>query len=131
MFQLEQSSVSQLKSLKLLRSPQACILAVGALEDRVVPADNEKGFDMVSMMSVTLSCNYRVVDGTVGTQWLAESRKYLEKPIHHVVIINPRISRLSQVTLIHSYKDINTLLKKRFYFKTNHLVFESVWVSYS
>lgn len=38
-------------------------------------------FDVAHMMSVTLSCDHRVVDGAVGAQWLAEFRKYLEKPI--------------------------------------------------
>ncbi|KAF4017498.1 hypothetical protein G4228_008564 [Cervus hanglu yarkandensis] len=63
------------------RPTQACILAIGASEDQRVPADNEKGFDVASMMSVTLSCDHRVVDGAVGAQWLAEFRKYLEIPI--------------------------------------------------
>ncbi|XP_004427389.1 PREDICTED: dihydrolipoyllysine-residue acetyltransferase component of pyruvate dehydrogenase complex, mitochondrial [Ceratotherium simum simum] len=65
----------------IINPPQACILAIGASEERLVPADNEKGFDVASMMSVTLSCDHRVVDGAVGAQWLAEFRKYLEKPI--------------------------------------------------
>uniref|UniRef100_A0A8C6DU75 Acetyltransferase component of pyruvate dehydrogenase complex n=1 Tax=Moschus moschiferus TaxID=68415 RepID=A0A8C6DU75_MOSMO len=65
----------------IINPPQACILAIGASEDRLVPADNEKGFDVASMMSVTLSCDHRVVDGAVGAQWLAEFRKYLEKPM--------------------------------------------------
>ncbi|KAF6103019.1 dihydrolipoamide S-acetyltransferase [Phyllostomus discolor] len=65
----------------IINPPQACILAIGASEDRLIPADNEKGFDVASMMSVTLSCDHRVVDGAVGAQWLAEFRKYLEKPI--------------------------------------------------
>ncbi|KAM7086059.1 dihydrolipoyllysine-residue acetyltransferase component of pyruvate dehydrogenase complex, mitochondrial isoform 2-T2 [Molossus nigricans] len=59
----------------IINPPQACILAIGASEDRLVPADNEKGFDVASMMSVTLSCDHRVVDGAVGAQWLAEFRK--------------------------------------------------------
>ncbi|XP_027703139.1 dihydrolipoyllysine-residue acetyltransferase component of pyruvate dehydrogenase complex, mitochondrial [Vombatus ursinus] len=65
----------------IINPPQACILAVGASENRLVPADNEKGFDVASMMSVTLSCDHRVVDGAVGAQWLAEFKKYIEKPI--------------------------------------------------
>ncbi|XP_033027333.1 dihydrolipoyllysine-residue acetyltransferase component of pyruvate dehydrogenase complex, mitochondrial [Lacerta agilis] len=64
----------------IINPPQACILAVGASEKRLVPADNEKGFDVTSMMSVTLSCDHRVVDGAVGAQWLAEFKKLLEKP---------------------------------------------------
>lgn len=31
-------------------------------------------------LSVTLSCDHRVVDGAVGAQWLAAFRGYLEKP---------------------------------------------------
>ncbi|KAJ8275922.1 hypothetical protein COCON_G00076740 [Conger conger] len=65
----------------IINPPQACILAVGGSERRLLPADNEKGFDVASMMSVTLSCDHRVVDGAVGAQWLAEFRKFLEKPV--------------------------------------------------
>lgn len=64
----------------IINPPQACILAIGGSESRLVPADNEKGFDVASMMSVTLSCDHRVVDGAVGAQWLAEFKKFLEKP---------------------------------------------------
>ncbi|XP_030601841.1 dihydrolipoyllysine-residue acetyltransferase component of pyruvate dehydrogenase complex, mitochondrial [Archocentrus centrarchus] len=65
----------------IINPPQACILAVGGSEKRLMPADNEKGFDVANMMSVTLSCDHRVVDGAVGAQWLAEFRKFLEKPV--------------------------------------------------
>lgn len=37
-------------------------------------------FDVANVMSVTLSCDHRVVDGAVGAQWLAEFRKLLERP---------------------------------------------------
>lgn len=65
----------------IINPPQACILAVGGSENRLLPADNDKGFDVANMMSVTLSCDHRVVDGAVGAQWLAEFRKFLEKPV--------------------------------------------------
>ncbi|NXM53444.1 ODP2 dehydrogenase, partial [Illadopsis cleaveri] len=65
----------------IINPPQACILAVGSSEQRLVPADNEKGFDVASVMSVTLSCDHRVVDGAVGAQWLAEFKNFLEKPV--------------------------------------------------
>ncbi|XP_074705037.1 dihydrolipoyllysine-residue acetyltransferase component of pyruvate dehydrogenase complex, mitochondrial isoform X2 [Strix aluco] len=65
----------------IINPPQACILAVGSSEKRLVPADNEKGFDVASVMSVTLSCDHRVVDGAVGAQWLAEFKNFLEKPV--------------------------------------------------
>ncbi|XP_061754511.1 dihydrolipoyllysine-residue acetyltransferase component of pyruvate dehydrogenase complex, mitochondrial [Nerophis ophidion] len=65
----------------IINPPQSCILAVGGSEKRLIPADNERGFDVASIMSVTLSCDHRVVDGAVGAQWLAEFRKFLEKPV--------------------------------------------------
>ncbi|XP_070699501.1 dihydrolipoyllysine-residue acetyltransferase component of pyruvate dehydrogenase complex, mitochondrial [Pempheris klunzingeri] len=65
----------------IINPPQSCILAIGGSEKRLMPADNEKGFDVASMMSVTMSCDHRVVDGAVGAQWLAEFRKFLEKPV--------------------------------------------------
>lgn len=64
----------------IINPPQACILAVGTSEERLVPANNEKGFDVASIMQVTLSSDHRVVDGAVGAQWLAEFRKLIEKP---------------------------------------------------
>lgn len=37
-------------------------------------------YKSVNMMSVTLSCDHRVVDGAVGAQWLQHFKNYLEKP---------------------------------------------------
>jgi len=65
----------------VINPPQSCILAVGATENRLVPADNENGFAAAKMMSVTLSCDHRVVDGAVGAQWLKSFRNFLENPI--------------------------------------------------
>lgn len=65
----------------IINPPQSCILAVGATENSVVPdADSDNGYRVAKIMSVTLSCDHRVVDGAVGAQWLAEFKKYLEKP---------------------------------------------------
>ena len=65
----------------VINPPQACILAVGGADKRlVVDEDSDKGYSSANMMSVTLSCDHRVVDGAVGAQWLAEFRKYIERP---------------------------------------------------
>lgn len=65
----------------VINPPQACILAVGGAEKRlIVDEDSNTGYRAASMMSVTLSCDHRVVDGAVGAQWLAEFKKFMEKP---------------------------------------------------
>ncbi|XP_043532611.1 dihydrolipoyllysine-residue acetyltransferase component of pyruvate dehydrogenase complex, mitochondrial isoform X2 [Chiloscyllium plagiosum] len=64
----------------IINPPQACILAIGGSEERLLPAENERGFNVSNIMSVTLSCDHRVVDGAVGAQWLAEFKKFLERP---------------------------------------------------
>eukprot|EP00049_Salpingoeca_infusionum_P018092 m.355737 g.355737 ORF g.355737 m.355737 type:complete len:533 (+) comp17326_c0_seq1:160-1758(+) len=66
----------------IINPPQACILAVGATEQRVVPDPTaSNGMALANMMSATLSCDHRVVDGAVGAQWLKEFKKYVENPL--------------------------------------------------
>lgn len=65
----------------IINPPQACILAVGGAERRLlVDEEAERGYRPATVMSVSLSCDHRVVDGAVGAQWLQEFKKFLEKP---------------------------------------------------
>jgi len=66
----------------IINPPQSCILAVGTTEQKLVPDSNtETGYQVVNTMHVTLSCDHRVVDGAVGSQWLKEWRSYIENPL--------------------------------------------------
>ncbi|XP_049801243.1 dihydrolipoyllysine-residue acetyltransferase component of pyruvate dehydrogenase complex, mitochondrial [Schistocerca nitens] len=65
----------------IINPPQACILAVGGTEVRLIPDDKaENGYKPASFLSVTLSCDHRVVDGAVGATWLSAFRQLIEKP---------------------------------------------------
>ncbi|ESO05083.1 hypothetical protein HELRODRAFT_111522 [Helobdella robusta] len=65
----------------IINPPQACILAVGGSGKLLVPDDSSNtGHRVSDVMSVTLSCDHRVVDGAVGAQWLAQFKRFLEKP---------------------------------------------------
>uniref|UniRef100_A0A131XZA0 Acetyltransferase component of pyruvate dehydrogenase complex n=1 Tax=Ixodes ricinus TaxID=34613 RepID=A0A131XZA0_IXORI len=65
----------------IINPPQACILAVGCTEDVLVSDENSNmGYKAAKMMSVTLSCDHRVVDGAVGAQWLQHFKRLLERP---------------------------------------------------
>jgi len=65
----------------IINPPQSCILAVGASEKRIVANDKApNGFETATIMSVTLSCDHRVVDGAVGAQWLQAFKGYIEEP---------------------------------------------------
>ncbi|XP_012258795.1 dihydrolipoyllysine-residue acetyltransferase component of pyruvate dehydrogenase complex, mitochondrial isoform X2 [Athalia rosae] len=64
----------------IINPPQSIILAVGTTESRLIPAQNEKGFESVNFMSVTASCDHRTVDGAVGAQWLVAFKNLLENP---------------------------------------------------
>jgi pyruvate dehydrogenase E2 component (dihydrolipoamide acetyltransferase) len=63
----------------IINPPQATILAVGAGERR--PVETEDGFRFVSRMTVTLSCDHRVVDGALGAELLAAFRHFVEHPV--------------------------------------------------
>ena len=52
----------------IINPPQAAILAVGAIADRVVPVDGVPGIR--PMMTLTLSCDHRVVDGVRAAAFL-------------------------------------------------------------
>jgi len=66
----------------IINPPQACILAVGGAEHRLLPSaeGSDSKWRSAHVMSVTLSCDHRVVDGAVGAQWLQHFKKYLERP---------------------------------------------------
>ena len=65
----------------IISPPQAGILAVGAAERRVLPgAAGGAAVRQSVVVTTTLSCDHRVVDGAVGATWLAAFKGYLEAP---------------------------------------------------
>eukprot|EP00984_Skeletonema_dohrnii_P026588 scaffold15938_cov78-Skeletonema_dohrnii-CCMP3373.AAC.1 len=67
----------------IIREPQACALALGVIENRIVPnddAESEEIYKESVMMTATLSCDHRVVDGAVGAQWLSAFKNHVENP---------------------------------------------------
>ncbi|MDE8346294.1 MAG: pyruvate dehydrogenase complex dihydrolipoamide acetyltransferase [Acidocella sp.] len=63
----------------IINPPQAAILAVGAGEARAVVKDGQLA--VATMMSVTLSCDHRVVNGALGAQFLATLKGLIEEPL--------------------------------------------------
>jgi pyruvate dehydrogenase E2 component (dihydrolipoamide acetyltransferase) len=63
----------------IINPPQATILAIGAGARR--PVETADGFAFVSQMTVTLSCDHRVVDGAVGAELVAAFRHFIEHPV--------------------------------------------------
>jgi pyruvate dehydrogenase E2 component (dihydrolipoamide acetyltransferase) len=64
----------------IINPPQAGILAVGSAEKRVVPGSGADQYKFSSFMSVTLSCDHRVIDGAIGAEWLKAFKGYIENP---------------------------------------------------
>ena len=62
----------------IVNPPQAAILAVGAGEPRPVVRDG--ALDVATVMTCTLSCDHRVVDGAVGARLLAAFKGFVEYP---------------------------------------------------
>ena len=68
----------------IINPPHATILAVGAARRQAVEkADGGVGF--VSVLSVTLGCDHRVVDGALGAELLAAIKILLEMPVSMLV----------------------------------------------
>lgn len=64
----------------IINPPQSGILAVGSAEKRVIPGSGAEEFKFASFMSVTLSCDHRVIDGAIGADWLKAFKGYIENP---------------------------------------------------
>jgi pyruvate dehydrogenase E2 component (dihydrolipoamide acetyltransferase) len=64
----------------IINPPQSTILAVGAGQRRPVEAPGG-GIGFATLMTVTLSCDHRVVDGALGAQLLAAFKAVMENPI--------------------------------------------------
>lgn len=64
----------------IINPPQSTMLAVGAGQRRPVEAPNG-GIVFATMMTATLSCDHRVVDGALGAQLLAAFKALIESPI--------------------------------------------------
>jgi pyruvate dehydrogenase E2 component (dihydrolipoamide acetyltransferase) len=67
----------------IVNPPDACILAVGTVKDSVGVVNGE--IKPVKTMKVTLSCDHRVVDGTMGAEFLKSVKEYLEEPVKLLV----------------------------------------------
>jgi len=68
----------------IINPPHATLLAVSASRRAPVEAD-DGSVKFVSQMTVTLSCDHRVVDGALGAQLLAAFKALIEKPVTFLV----------------------------------------------
>jgi pyruvate dehydrogenase E2 component (dihydrolipoamide acetyltransferase) len=64
--------------IAVLNPPQASILAVGATREQVVPKEGE--LHVLPVMTMTLTCDHRAVDGATGAEFLRTIRSFLEDP---------------------------------------------------
>ena len=62
----------------VINPPQGCILAIGAGEQR--PVVKNGTLAVATVMSVTLACDHRVVDGATGARFLEAFKQFIEEP---------------------------------------------------
>jgi pyruvate dehydrogenase E2 component (dihydrolipoamide acetyltransferase) len=62
----------------IITPPQAAILAVGSISDRVIPVEGKPG--VRPMMTMTLSCDHRVVDGAKAAEFLSDLANAIREP---------------------------------------------------
>ena len=67
----------------VINPPQSTILAVGAGEERAVVRNGK--IEAATIMSVTLSCDHRAVDGALGAELIGAFKTLIENPVMMVV----------------------------------------------
>jgi pyruvate dehydrogenase E2 component (dihydrolipoamide acetyltransferase) len=68
----------------IINPPHATILAVGAARRQAIETD-DGGVGFASVLSLTLSCDHRVVDGALGAELLAAVKRLIESPVTMLV----------------------------------------------
>ena len=63
----------------IINQPQAAILAVGRITERVVPVNGQPAVQPMALL--TLSCDHRAVDGARGAQFLDTVAAFIEEPL--------------------------------------------------
>ena len=67
----------------IINEPQGAILSVGVGEKRPVVRGDQLA--VATVMTVTLTCDHRVVDGAIGARWLGVFKGLVEDPITMIV----------------------------------------------
>src|ERR1700688_26819 len=67
----------------VINPPHASILAVGTSEERAVVRNGK--IEAAHMMSVTLSCDHRAIDGALGAELIGEFKRLIENPVMMMV----------------------------------------------
>ncbi len=67
----------------VINPPQSTILAVGTGEERAVVRNGK--IEAAQIMSVTMSCDHRSVDGALGAQLIGAFKAFIENPVMMLV----------------------------------------------
>ncbi len=67
----------------VINPPQSTILAVGASEERAVVRNGK--IEAAHIMSVTMSCDHRAIDGALGAELIGAFRRLIENPVMMMV----------------------------------------------
>ena len=67
----------------VITPPQSTILAVGASEERAVVRNGK--IEAAHIMSATLSCDHRAIDGALGAELIGAFRRLIENPVMMMV----------------------------------------------
>ncbi|GAC1597304.1 MAG: pyruvate dehydrogenase complex dihydrolipoamide acetyltransferase [Chitinophagaceae bacterium] len=67
----------------IINPPDACILAVGGIQQ--IPVVKDGQVQPGNVMKVTLSCDHRVVDGASGAAFLLTLKSLLEEPLRMLI----------------------------------------------
>lgn len=63
----------------IINPPEGMIMSVGAGEKKPVVGANDQ-LEVATVMSVTLTCDHRVIGGAEGAKWLSAFKRYVEQP---------------------------------------------------
>ncbi len=68
----------------IINPPQSAILAIGCANKQPI-VDNDNNIVISTMITLTISCDHRVIDGLVAAKWLSTLKQYIENPMNILI----------------------------------------------
>ncbi len=65
--------------LAIINPPQSCIISIGGISKKPVVVEGQ--IAIASVMSISISCDHRVIDGALAAQFINKIKLYLENPL--------------------------------------------------
>ncbi|WP_185864964.1 dihydrolipoamide acetyltransferase family protein [Blattabacterium cuenoti] len=65
----------------IINTPNSSILSIGSIRKRPIVNNSNNQIEIGNVMKITLSCDHRIIDGALASNYIKSFKEYIENPI--------------------------------------------------